>query len=49
MHMSVCQGLFLLSLKEDKQLIEEKMPLGLKSVFIEAAWQTFNQVEMHTP
>lgn len=49
MHKSFCQGLFLLSLKEDNQLREEKMPLSLKSVFTEAGWQAFNQVEIHTP
>lgn len=49
MQKSVCQGLFLLNLKEANQLREEKMPLGLKSVFTEAGWQAFNQVDIHTP
>lgn len=45
---SACQGLFLLGLKEDNQLRKEKISLGMKSGFIEAGWQAFNQVEIHT-
>lgn len=46
---SDCQGLFLVGLKGNNQLRKKKMPLGMKSVFTEADWQAFNQVEIHIP
>lgn len=45
---STCQGLFLLGLKKDNQLRKEKKALGRESVFTEAGWQAFDQVEIHT-